>query len=337
MRPGGIVEWLVAGEGAGAVTLALQMIAQSIRRPGVWAVVDLAREFYCRLGPVGEFHPSKILVIRPATLQETCWSIEQCLRCPGVSATWAWVDQRFPARVHRRWQMAAETGGGVGMFFRPGPGATGTDLGRLTFAGHAAAGRPGGYQAVAYRSTVSPGRPGRLPPGVGDRPCRGSCASGSRGGPSSDCEARGPSLAGRNWCCLPAKASGPSIIACSAKAERLGLRIGQPLAEAKALLPKAVFLPADVAADRAALVQLAIEFQCFTPLVGLEETAEPECLLCEVAGCTHLWDGEEGFLDAVRSYWRVRGYHIQLALAGTVGAAWALAHTTVLSLVPAGR
>ena len=30
------------------------------------------------------------------------------------------------------------------------------------------------------------------------------------------------------------------------------------------------------------------------------------------------------------------GYHVQLALAGTVGAAWALAHTTALSLVPAG-
>ena len=85
----------------------------------------------------------------------------------------------------------------------------------------------------------------------------------------------------------------PSIVACSNKAQRLGLRIGQPLAEARALLPRAVFLPADPAADRAALCQLAIEFQCFTPLVGLEEMSEPECLLCEVAGCTHLWNGEE--------------------------------------------
>ena len=102
----------------------------------------------------------------------------------------------------------------------------------------------------------------------------------------------------------------PFITVCSAKAERSGLRIGQPLAEAKALLPKAVFLPADVAADRSALCQLAIEFQCFSPLVGLEESDYPESLLCEVAGCTHLWDGEEGFLQAVRSYWRGRGYQI---------------------------
>jgi protein ImuB len=129
----------------------------------------------------------------------------------------------------------------------------------------------------------------------------------------------------------------PFITVCSAKAERSGLRIGQPLAEAKALLPKAIYLPADVAADRSALCQLAIEFQCFSPLVGLEESDHPESLLSEVAGCTHLWDGEEGFVQAARSYWLGRGYAIQLALAGALGAAWALAHTMALSLVPPGH
>jgi protein ImuB len=129
----------------------------------------------------------------------------------------------------------------------------------------------------------------------------------------------------------------PVITVCSARAERSGLHIGQPLAEAKAQLPKAAFLPADVAADRDALCQLAIEFQCFTPLVGLEESADPESLLCDVTGCTHLWNGEEAFLHSVRSYWRGRGYHIHLALAGSLGAAWALAHTAALSLVPAGH
>ncbi len=129
----------------------------------------------------------------------------------------------------------------------------------------------------------------------------------------------------------------PFVFACSAKAERLGVRIGQPLAEAKALLPKAVFLPADTAIDRSALCRLAIEFQCFSPLVGLEESTEPESLLSDVAGCTHLWDGEERFLEAVRSYWSGLGYEVHLALAGTVGAAWALAHVSKLSLVPAGH
>ncbi|MFI5457193.1 MAG: Y-family DNA polymerase [Isosphaerales bacterium] len=129
----------------------------------------------------------------------------------------------------------------------------------------------------------------------------------------------------------------PVITNCSTKAERMGLRIGQPLAEAKALLPKANFLPADVDADRSALAQLALDCQCFSPLVGLEESAHPESLLSEVIGCTHLWDGEERFLQAVRGYWRGRGYQIHVSLAGTVGAAWALAHTATISLVPAGN
>jgi cell division inhibitor SulA len=119
LRPGGIVEWLVASEGAGAMTLALQILSQSSMCSGTWAVMDTARECYLPAMSGWGIDPNRILVLRPATLQETCWSIEQCLRCPGISATWAWVDRRIPARVHRRWQMAAEVGGGVGMLFRP--------------------------------------------------------------------------------------------------------------------------------------------------------------------------------------------------------------------------
>ena len=89
--------------------------------------------------------------------------------------------------------------------------------------------------------------------------------------------------------------------------------------------------------DRIApLSTLALDCQRFTPLVGLEEGPLPESLLCEVAGCTHLWDGEERFLRAVRGYWRGRGYFLQLALASSIGAAWALAHTAPSTLVPAG-
>ncbi len=197
VRPGGIVEWLVAREGAGAVTLALQLLSQSSVDRGVWAVVDSARECYVPALSGWGIDPNKILVLRPATLQETCWAIEQCLRCPGVSATWAWVDQRIPARVHRRWQMAAEVGGGVGLFFRPVQARREPIWADLRLLVTPQVWRPGRNQAVAYRGAVSPGRPGRQRPGVGDRPCRGSCASGSRSGQSNDCESRGPSLAGR--------------------------------------------------------------------------------------------------------------------------------------------
>lgn len=128
----------------------------------------------------------------------------------------------------------------------------------------------------------------------------------------------------------------PSITVCGSKVERLGLHAGQPVAEAKALFPKGVFLPADFATDRSALSQLALDCQRFSPLVGLEEAELPDSLFCDVTGCTHLWNGEGPFFQAVGRYWRKRGYHIQLALASTMGAAWALAHHRERSLVPEG-
>jgi protein ImuB len=128
----------------------------------------------------------------------------------------------------------------------------------------------------------------------------------------------------------------PLITVSSSNAERLGLRVGQTLAEAKALLPKAVFLPADFVADRDALCELALDCQRFTPLVGLEDGAFPESLFCEVTGCTHLWGGETQFLDTVGNYWRERGFQIGLALTSTMCASWALAHASKTSLVGAG-
>jgi protein ImuA len=119
VQPGGIIEWLVAREGAGAVTSALQIMSRSSGRRGMWAIVDPGRECYVPALSGWGIDPSRVLVLRPANLQEACWAIEQCLRCPGVSATWAWVDERIPPRVHRRWQLAAEVGGGTGLFFRP--------------------------------------------------------------------------------------------------------------------------------------------------------------------------------------------------------------------------
>jgi hypothetical protein len=119
IRSGGIVEFLVTKAGAGASTYALQIVSRSVSSRGVWAIVDLARECYIPALSGWGIDPGRLLVLRPATLPEACWAIEQCLRCPGVSATWALLDWQIPARVHRRWQLAAEAGGGVGLFFRP--------------------------------------------------------------------------------------------------------------------------------------------------------------------------------------------------------------------------
>ncbi len=119
LRPGMIVEWLVAGPGAGAATSALQILSRHLGGRGMWAVVDPAREAYIPAACGWGIDPGRMLLLRPASLRETCWAIEQCLRCPGVSATCAWVQERLTATVNRRWKLAAEMGGGVCALFRP--------------------------------------------------------------------------------------------------------------------------------------------------------------------------------------------------------------------------
>ena len=119
LRPGGIVEWLAVTPGSGAMASAIHMMSQPLSAHGLVAMVDPTREFYTPALSGWGVSSGRTLLVRPSTPQEAHWTIEQCLRCPGVSATWAWIDQRIPTRVYRRWQLAAEVGGGVGIFFRP--------------------------------------------------------------------------------------------------------------------------------------------------------------------------------------------------------------------------
>ena len=207
LRPGGIVEWLAAAPGAGALASALQVGAQPRSARGIVAIVDSTKDCYAPALSGWGISPGQILLVRPNSQLEACWAIEQCLRCPGVSATWAWVEPRLiPARSS---PLAA--GGGsrrrCGHHLPARDRAARTRLGRLTIAGHASAGRPGRYQTGPDRRPLSPGRSGRNRPGLGDRPCRGCCASGSRGGRSSGCGARSLSLDGRSSSCSPARTS----------------------------------------------------------------------------------------------------------------------------------
>ncbi len=119
LRPGVIVEWLVARPGSGAWTSTLGILSRCLDGRGTWAIVDPPGEVYVPALSGWGVDPSRALLLRPSTLHETCWVIEQCLRCPGVSVTWAYIENRLSPTVLRRWKMAAEAGGGLGLLFRP--------------------------------------------------------------------------------------------------------------------------------------------------------------------------------------------------------------------------
>jgi hypothetical protein len=118
LEPGSIVEWLAPVDGSGVSILALQGVRPALRRKPVWAVIDRT----------GEFHPpavrgwgislESILWLRPESVADAAWAVEQALRCPAIGMTWFQADS-FPIRVFQRFKIAAETGGGIGVLFRP--------------------------------------------------------------------------------------------------------------------------------------------------------------------------------------------------------------------------
>ncbi|MGQ9575056.1 MAG: ImuA family protein [Thermoguttaceae bacterium] len=117
---GSLVEWLAAGEGSGATSLALLAAREAARHGGALLVLDPAREFYppaaVRLG----IDPASLIVVQAARQADYTWALDQALRCPGVAAVLAWPERLAPL-IFRRLQLAAEQGGTLGLLVRPEP------------------------------------------------------------------------------------------------------------------------------------------------------------------------------------------------------------------------
>ena len=153
---------------------------------------------------------------------------------------------------------------------------------------------------------------------------------------------------------------GECIVTCSRAAHACGVRPGMPLTEAEALVSRLISsrhtpcavngdgtrsVPAtylhDPAADLAELAKLAEACERFSPLVGWETVERnqasgghkppddfdplgPSALFLDITGIGILFGGEERLLSAVCEQFVGPGYRVKLAIAETIGAAWAL-------------
>ncbi len=117
------------------------------------------------------------------------------------------------------------------------------------------------------------------------------------------------------------------VAACCTGAAKEGVKVGMALADAQALCPEAHFARHEPRADEAALRKLA-EWCAgrFSPATAVEPGERPESLLLDVAGCGHLFGGEQELAEAVVRNLRQEGYRGIVAVADTVGVAWAVAH-----------
>ncbi len=122
------------------------------------------------------------------------------------------------------------------------------------------------------------------------------------------------------------------VIDCSPPAESQGVRVGHTEAEARSLCPGIVLLPDDPAGDRKSLDTLGRWMTRFTPVVCSgwdddETSPAPAALFLDLTGSERLFGGIAPLVDRVQ--WSMTRLSIpaKIALASTLGAAWALAIT----------
>ena len=115
---------------------------------------------------------------------------------------------------------------------------------------------------------------------------------------------------------------GQRIVAVTQAAAEAGARAGMRLTDARALFPGLGAVAWDGAGDAALVDKLARWAGRWSPLVEVDGA---DGVRMEVTGVTHLFGGEAGLVEEIERGFRGMGLTTRVAVAGTAGAAWALA------------
>jgi protein ImuB len=138
---------------------------------------------------------------------------------------------------------------------------------------------------------------------------------------------------------------GLRILALDAPARALGMRPGMSLADARALSPTLVVVPADPTAERRALSALADWCCRYTPWAAIDQDASHPGefgsgvgLWLDTSGCAHLFGDEETMLRDLLARLEALGFAATAVIAETAGAAWAIARfgSERIAVLPAG-
>lgn len=117
-RRGTVVEWLSPGSGSGASFLALLAARHALRDGGALVICDQAGIFYPLVLQGLGIDMAQVILVRPKDAADQRWALDQALRSPAVALAWARLD-RLDDKTSRRFQLAAESGGALGMLVRP--------------------------------------------------------------------------------------------------------------------------------------------------------------------------------------------------------------------------
>jgi protein ImuA len=130
LRRGTLVEWLggtadgaveksFAGAAAasGAGTLALVAAHSAMQAGGALVVFDRRKRFYPPAAIAWNIPLERLIVVRPSNAADEAWAVDQSLRSHGVAAVWLPLETADEHTL-RRWQLAAESSGAMGLLMR---------------------------------------------------------------------------------------------------------------------------------------------------------------------------------------------------------------------------
>lgn len=120
------------------------------------------------------------------------------------------------------------------------------------------------------------------------------------------------------------------VAAADPKTETQGVFPGATVADARAIIPGLEVLDDIPGLSDKLLAALARWCIRFTPIVAVDP---PEGLILDVTGCSHLWGGDQPYLQAMTTRLQTAGYDVRAAMADTIGGAWALARFGEVSLL----
>lgn len=118
-------------------------------------------------------------------------------------------------------------------------------------------------------------------------------------------------------------AHGTVIDAVSEAARKAGAKAGQKLTDARAIYPDLVVETSDPEGDADALMRLGKWARRWSPWTALDGA---DGLLLDSKGTSHLFGGEAAMLSDMENHLRRLGLASRIAMAPTIGSAWALAH-----------
>lgn len=138
--------------------------------------------------------------------------------------------------------------------------------------------------------------------------------------------------ADRPFALVESSAHGLSITAVNHRAARDGIRLGASLADARAALPELVSRPAEPIRDHRSLIRLARWLGRYGPARNRDGI---DGVWIDITGVAHLFGGEEQLLADLIQRLSSFGITPHAGLAGTLGAAHALARFSATGRVPA--